>query len=32
VLPAFSETVIAEARATLSLSPSPLYLPPEARA
>ena len=28
VLPAFSETVIAEARATLSLSPSPLYLPP----
>jgi hypothetical protein len=32
VLPAFSETVIAEARATLSLSPAPLYLPPEARA
>ena len=32
VLPAFSEAVIAEARATLSLSPSPLYLPPEARA
>lgn len=32
VLPAFSEMVIAEARATLSLSPSPLYLPPEARA
>jgi hypothetical protein len=31
VLPAFSETVVAEARAALSLSPSPLYLPPEAR-
>ena len=30
VLPAFSETVVAEARAT-RLSPSPLYLPPEAR-
>lgn len=32
VLPAFSKTVIAEARAALSLSPLPLYLPPEARA
>jgi hypothetical protein len=32
VLPAFSETVIAEARAALSLSPPPFYLPPEARA
>lgn len=32
VLPAFSETVIAEARAALSMSPLPLYLPPEVRA
>lgn len=32
VLPAFSETVIAEARATLSMVPPPVYLPPEARA
>ena len=32
VLPAFSETVIAEARAALSTSPSPVYLPPEVRA
>jgi hypothetical protein len=32
VLPAFSETVIAEARATLSIVPPPVYLPPEARA
>lgn len=29
VLPTFSETVIAEARATLSMAPPPLYLPPE---
>jgi hypothetical protein len=32
VLPAFSEVVIAKARAALSLSPPSLYLPPEARA
>lgn len=32
VLPAFSETVVAEARATLSMAPPPLYLPPEALA
>jgi len=32
VLPAFSETVIAEARATLNVAPPPVYSPPEARA
>lgn len=32
VLPAFSETVIADARAALAANPHRLYLPPEARA
>jgi hypothetical protein len=32
VLPAFSEAVIAEARAALGTTPPPVYLPPEARA
>lgn len=32
LLPAFSGTVIAEARATLGITPPSMYLPPEARA
>jgi len=31
VLPAFGQTVIAEARMTLAAAPAPIYLPPEAR-